>query len=101
MSDCLSDLHGLARKIHPYRPAIPTEEETETRLAAARAFPFPPEYRHALFELTDSMEIRACFQSRHAFIAGLDLGLSISRELRPFQQAQPGAVTPFSSQAWL
>ena len=85
MNDCLSDLYELVRKRYPYQPSTPTEQDTEARLASALAFQFPPEYRHALFELTDSLDIRSCFQSRHSFITGLDLGLSIARELRPFQ----------------
>ena len=39
-----------------------------------------------LFHLTDSMEILASFQACHAFTLGLDLGLSLSRELSQFQE---------------
>lgn len=86
MTDCLSDLFELIQKRYPYRPSTPTELETQERLEAAREFQFPPELHHALFELTDSLEIQSCFESRHAFILGLDLGLFIARELRLFQQ---------------
>ena len=41
-----------------------------------------------LFHLTDSMEILASFQACHAFTLGLDLGLSLSRELSRFQEKQ-------------
>ena len=86
MTDCLSDLFELVQRRYPYQPSSPTELETAERLEATREFQFPPELHHALFELTDSLEIQSCFESRHAFILGLDLGLSIARELRPFQR---------------
>ena len=43
-------------------------------------------FQDLLFHLTDSMEILASFQACHAFTLGLDLGLSLSRELSQFQE---------------
>lgn len=68
---------------YPFSPSNPTEREAEQRLhkARARAKSFPPECLHALFELTDSLDILGYSQAHHAFLLGLDLGLSIWQEL--------------------
>lgn len=83
MNDCTYTLFQLLRDEFPYAPHLPFEQENAQRLeqARARAKAFPSACRHDLFELTDSLNIQAFAQSHHAFLLGLDLGLSLSREL--------------------
>jgi len=66
---------------HPYTPNTAAEQETLRRFQAAKAAPIPEELRHTCFELTDSLDILSYYKAHHAFLLGLDLGLSLSREL--------------------
>ena len=72
----------------PYTPSEPAETEAVERMMTARmnSRQFPKEYRHTVFELTDSLDILSYFKAHHAFLLGLDLGLSLSRSLEPFQE---------------
>lgn len=88
MIDCTYTLFETLLQQSPYVPSVPMDQEVLQRLEAAQARvkDFPPEYRRGLFELTDSLNILAYNQAHHAFLLGLDLGLSLSRELSPLQK---------------
>ena len=70
-------------KYQPYQPESPTEQDEARRRDEALQFlkEAVPELHHQLFELTDADDILSCFRALHAFRLGLDLGLSISREV--------------------
>lgn len=85
MTDILDALYNLARKRHPYEPAAGFERETAQRLEEVLQFQFPAEYKSAVIELEDTLRTQGHFKSVHAFVLGLDMGLSIAEELRPFQ----------------
>ena len=69
----------LAR--YPYTPNTAAEQETLRRFQAAKTSPIPKELRHTCFELTDSLDILSHYKAHHAFLLGLDWGLTLSREL--------------------
>ena len=87
MYDCSYFLFELCRERDPYVPATRTDQEAQQRFAAAKqlADAFPAEYQRTLFELTDSMDALEYSKSHHAFLLGLDLGLSVAQALLPFQ----------------
>lgn len=87
MQDCTYILYELLRDL-PSRDTsffFDPEEDAQLRAAQARLEGLPPEHRQDLLDLIDSMDGQRRAQSHHAFALGLDLGLSISRELRSFQ----------------
>ena len=87
MNDCTYILYKLLRDLPPRDNSAFFDLRDAARLEAARARlkQLPQEYQHDLFKLMDSMNIRTYAQSHYAFALGLDLGLSISRELQYFQ----------------
>ena len=85
MTDILYTLFNLARKQYPYEPTDEFERDTALRLEQALQFQFPAEYKKAVFEIEDSLRTQSHCESIHAFILGLDMGLSIAEELLPFQ----------------
>ena len=88
MYDTLSLLYELVIQKFPYEPRSPTEDGLLERLEQAqeKVRSCSEADQDLLFHLTDSMEILASFQAQHAFTLGLDLGLSLSRELSQFQE---------------
>ena len=86
MTDILYSLYNWARKQYPYEPTADCERDTAQRLEQALQFQFPAEYKNAVFEIEDSLRTQGHFESSHAFILGLDMGLSIAQELKPFQE---------------
>ena len=94
MKDCVSTLYELARRREPCFAASDTEQwEVQRREEALRQLKAAaPELRHQIFELSDADNILESFRCRHAFRLGLDLGLSLSRELQELQQED--APTP-------
>ena len=89
MNDCSYILFDLCRNHHPYKPSEPTDRRTSQRLADAKTHleALPPEYQHHLFEIIDSMNILDYEHSHHAFLLGLDLGLSIAETMLPFKES--------------
>ena len=87
MYDTLSLLYELVIQKFPYEPRSPTEDGLLEWLEQAqeKVRSCSEADQDLLFHLTDSMEILA---SCHAFTLGLDLGLSLSRELSRFQEKQ-------------
>ena len=95
MNDCSYILFDLCRNRHPYRSSAPVDKHTAQRLATARAHLefLGPEYQQDLFELTDSMSILDYEHAHHAFLLGLDLGLSIAEARIPFEEPE-APLTP-------
>ena len=91
MRDCSYILFERLLKQYPYQPGNPIDTDAASRLEAARTNlkQIPSEYRHDLFELTDSLDILSYHKAHHAFLLGLDLGLSMSRILERFQEEKP------------
>ncbi len=87
MNDCTYILYELLRDLPPRDNSAFFDPKDAARLEAARARvkQLPQEYQCDLFELMDSMSAQTYAQSHYAFSLGLDLGLSISRELQYFQ----------------
>ena len=69
----------LAR--YPYELNTPDAQKTFRRFQAVQSRPIAAENRSDFFELTDSLDILSYYKAHHAFLLGLDLGLSLSREL--------------------
>ena len=90
MYDTLYLLYELVIQKFPYEPRSPTEDGLLEWLEQAqeKVRSCSEADQDLLFHLTDSMEILASFQACHAFTLGLDLGLSLSRELSRFQEKQ-------------
>lgn len=83
MNDCISKLYtAMARQV-PYQP----KSETEQSLLAEYASLYEqlnarfPELHDELWTLRDDLDILSFYRSQHFFAMGLDLGLSLSREL--------------------
>ena len=70
---------------HPYKPSTAAAQDALQRFQAAQSKPIPAEARHDFFELKDSLDILSYYKAHHTFLLGLDLGLSIARELESFQ----------------
>lgn len=88
MRDCSYLLYETLLSKYPYIPSAPSDTEAADRyaLAHSQARQLPEEYRHTVFELEDSLDILSFQKSHHAFLLGLDLGLSIAQTLGPLQQ---------------
>ena len=99
MKDASFSLFDALLARYPYAPNTAAARKTMSRLEAVRAnlSQIPPEYRDALFELTDSLDIFTYYKAHHAFLLGLDLGLSLSETLEPFQQFQGTPPSSFSA----
>ena len=95
MNDCSYLLYETLLSKYPYIPSGPSDTEAADRyvLAHSQARQLPAEYRHTVFELEDSLDILSFQKAHHAFLLGLDLGLSINRSLKPFQE-EPFLTTP-------
>ena len=87
MKDCSYLLFEALLSKYPFVPSALNDEEATQRYTKAHALArqFPDEYRHTVFELEDSLDILSFGKAHHAFLLGLDLGLSISSSLEPFQ----------------
>ena len=81
MKDASFSLFDALLARYPYAPNTAAARETSRRFQAAKATPIPEELRCICFELTDSLDILSYYKAHHAFLLGLDLGLSLSREL--------------------
>ena len=94
MKDCSYLLFETLLSKYPFVPSAPTDAEAAQRYTRAhtQARQFPEEYRHTVFELEDSLDILSFCKAHHAFLLGLDLGLSMTRALEPFQEE--GLLTP-------
>ena len=88
MDNCITELFELTKKLYPYHPSGPSEKMVSERLEKAieKLKDVPEEYKHAVFVLRDSADTLSHYRARHSFTLGLDVGLSISRELLPFQE---------------
>lgn len=99
MRDISYFLYETLRDQHPFQPSIPGAREAARRLELARGHiqTFPQAYQHDMFELRDALDILSYYQAHHAFLLGLDLGLSLSGALEPFQQFQGTTPSSFSA----
>ncbi|NCE64751.1 hypothetical protein D1159_09155 [Pseudoflavonifractor sp. 524-17] len=88
MDNCLDLLFDLIYAQHPYSPATDAERADLNQLKQAEEFfnAAPGVYQEMAFLLLDSASNLAALKHRHIFNLGLDFGLSLTWELRPFQE---------------
>lgn len=88
MQDCTELLFDHLKKRYPFVPPDTVEADPSQRFHSAQgAFKtLSPELQRELYDLIDDMETLSHFQAHHAFLLGLDLGLSLARELQPLQK---------------
>ncbi|MBO5340007.1 MAG: hypothetical protein J6A62_03320 [Oscillospiraceae bacterium] len=96
MNDCSYILFELCKNRNPYYPSAPADQRTAQRLAEAKARleALNEQYQHDLFELTDSMNILDYEHAHHAFLLGLDLGLSIAEARTSFEDPANSLTPP-------
>ena len=86
MLDCTYFLYKALLKQFPYTPSPETEYAAEKlEQVKARLDRIPEQYLCDMIDLIDHADALANDQGRHAFLLGLDAGLSIARESRHFQ----------------
>lgn len=88
MQSCTYFLYESLLHQFPFSPSNNTERSYSDQLDAAesRIKQFPDEYRHIVFELTDSMEVLNHAKACHSFSLGL--GLSLAQEINFLQSLQ-------------
>lgn len=87
MNDCTYILYELLRDLPSRDASLFFDPKNTARLEAARVRlkNLPQAYQHDLLELVDSLDSQSYAQSHYSFALGLDLGLSLSRDLQFFQ----------------
>lgn len=87
MQYCSYFLYESLLRQYPFYPTDNTEQIHMKRFAETKSSieNFPKDYRHIIFNLTDSMEVISHAKACHAFSLGLSFGLSIAQELESFQ----------------
>lgn len=83
MDDCISTLYTALMRIAPYSPNDEIEQEVydEYTKAYEQLTARLPELHDELWVLYDKQDTLAYFRSRYSFALGIDLGLSLGREL--------------------
>jgi len=81
MNDCSYTLFDALMARYPYEPVSGDALKTLRRFQAIQPASIPPELRDTFFELRDSLDILGYYKAHHAFLLGLDFGLSLSHEL--------------------
>lgn len=85
MLHCSYALYAELLKRYPPEPDSVADEAKE-RLAEVKARLEQTVSRDDLFDLEDCLDILARCQAGHAFLLGLDAGLTLAEELAPFQR---------------
>lgn len=86
MLDCTYFLYKALLKRFPYIPGPETEYAAEKlEQVKARLDRIPEQYQSDMIDLIDYADSLANDRGRHAFLLGLDAGLSIAQESRHLQ----------------
>ena len=81
MLNCTYFLYKALLKRFPYIPSPETEYAAEkAEQVRARLDRIPEQYQSDMLDLIDHADALANDRGRHAFLLGLDAGLSIARE---------------------
>ena len=81
MLDCTYYLYKALLKRFPYTPSPETEYAAEKlEQVKARLDRIPEQYQSDMIDLIDHADALANDRGRHAFLLGLNAGLSIARE---------------------
>ena len=86
MLDCTYFLYKAILKRFPYIPSSETEYAAEKlEQVKARLDRIPEQYQSDMIDLIDHADALANDRGRHAFLLGLNAGLSIAQEARQLQ----------------